>query len=57
MTENQDGAFNLKYTHLFTASSFLEANVGYSFNNFKRYDPFLKDDWLLYGDGKANEAY
>jgi hypothetical protein len=55
MTENQDGAFNLKYTHLFTASSFLEANVGYSFNNFKRYDPFLKDDWLLYGDGKVNE--
>ena len=55
MTENQDGAFSLKYTHLFTASSFLEANVGYSFNNFKRYDPFLKDDWALYGDGKANE--
>jgi len=55
MTENQDGSFNLKYTQLFTASSFLEANVGYSFNNFKRYDPFLKDDWLLYGDGKANE--
>ncbi len=56
MTDAQDGAFNLKYTQLFTSRSFLEANVGYSFSNFKRYDPFLKDDWLLYGDGKANEA-
>jgi len=55
MTEFEDGAFNLKYTQLFTAKSYLEANVGYAFNNFKRYDPFLKDDWLAYGDGKANE--
>jgi hypothetical protein len=56
MTDAQDGAVNLKYTQLFTARSFLEANVGYSFSNFKRYDPFLKDDWLSYGDGAANEA-
>ena len=55
MTEAQDGAFNLKYTQLFSSRSFLEANVGWSFSSFKRYDPFLKDDWLSYGDGKANE--
>jgi hypothetical protein len=56
MTEFEDGAFNLKYTQLFTSSSYLEANVGYAFSQFKRYDPFLKDDWLSYGDGEANEA-
>lgn len=56
MTDAQDGAVNLKYTQLFTARSYLEANVGWSFSNFKRYDPFLKDDWLSYGDGAANEA-
>jgi hypothetical protein len=55
MVDNEDGAFNLKYTHIFTASSFLEANIGYAFNNLSRYDPYLKDRWLEYGDGKANE--
>jgi Carboxypeptidase regulatory-like domain/TonB-dependent Receptor Plug Domain len=55
MVDQEDGAINLKYTHLFTASSFLEANVGYSFSNLSRYDPLLKDRWLEYGDGKANE--
>jgi hypothetical protein len=56
MTDVEDGAVNLKYTQLFTSRSFLEANVGYSFSQLKRYDPFLKDDWLSYGDGAANEA-
>jgi hypothetical protein len=56
MTDAQDGAFNLKYTQLFTARSFLEANVGWSFSSLKRYDPFLKDNWLSYGDGAANES-
>jgi len=56
MTEFEDGAFSLKYTQLFDASSFLEATAGYSFSNFSRFDPFLKDDWLSYGDGAANEA-
>jgi hypothetical protein len=55
MVDNEDGAFNLKYTHLFTSNSFFEANIGYSFNNLNRYDPLLKDRWLEYGDGKANE--
>ena len=56
MTDFEDGAVNLKYTQLFTSRSYLEANVGWSFSQFKRYDPFLKDDWLSYGDGAANEA-
>lgn len=55
MTEAEDGAANLKFTYLFSGSSFLEFNGGYSFSNLDRYDPYLKDRWLEYGDGKANE--
>ncbi len=57
MVEAEDGAFNLKYTHLISANSFLEVSGGYSFSNLRRYDPFLKDRWLEYGDGKANEEF
>lgn len=55
MTENEDGAANLKVTYLFSGNSFLEFNGGYSFNNFRRYDPYLEDRFLEYGDGRANE--
>ena len=55
MVEGEDGAFNLKYTHLFSSNSFLEFNGGYSFSKLERFDPYLKDRWLEYGDGKANE--
>jgi hypothetical protein len=54
MTEQEDGAFNLKYTHILGANSFLEVNGGYSFSNFNQFDPFQKDNWLEYGDGKVN---
>ena len=55
MVETKDGAFNLKYTHLLSPTSFLELNGGYSFSNLTRFDPFQKDNWLEYGDGKANK--
>jgi hypothetical protein len=55
MVENQDGAGNLKLTYIFSGNSFLEFNGGYAFNNLSRFDPLLKDRWLEYGDGKANE--
>lgn len=55
MTENEDAAFNLKYTHILNSTSFLEVSGGYAFNNFSAFDPFLKDRFLEYGDGKANE--
>jgi len=57
MVESDDGAINLKYTHLLGANSFFEVNGGYSFSNLERFDPFLKDRWLEYGDGKANEEF
>ena len=55
LTEFEDGAFNLKYTQIFSSNSFLEVGGGYAFNNLSRFDPFLKDNFLAYGDGKANE--
>ncbi len=57
MVESSDGAIHLKYTHLISASSFLEVGGGYSFANLRRFDPYLKDRWLEYGDGKANEEF
>ncbi len=57
MVNTDDMAFNLKYTYLISATSFLELNGGYSFNKLSRFDPDLKDRWLEYGDGKANEEF
>jgi hypothetical protein len=56
MVETSDGAANLKFTYLFSGTSFLEFNGGYSFSDLSRFDPYLKDRWLEYGDGKANEG-
>ncbi|MBI9072396.1 MAG: TonB-dependent receptor [Melioribacteraceae bacterium] len=50
----ENGALNLKFTHLLNATTFYELNVGYSFNNQEQYDPYLKDDFLNYGDSLAN---
>ncbi len=57
MVETEDGAFNLKGTYLLSPTSFLEVSGGYSFSNLSRFDPFLKDRWLEYGDGMANEEF
>ena len=55
MVETEDGAANLKFTYLFSGNSFIEFNGGYSFSNLDRFDPYLKDRFLEYGDGKSNE--
>jgi hypothetical protein len=57
MVETEDGAGNLKLTYLFAGNSFIEFNGGYSFSNLSRFDPYLQDRWLEYGDGKANEEF
>jgi hypothetical protein len=49
-----DGAINLKLTHLINSSTFWELNAGYSFNNLEAFDPYLKDNWLGYGDSVAS---
>lgn len=52
--ENNNGAFNLKATYIFSANTFAEVNAGYSFSGLKRWDPYLKDNFLSYGDSLAN---
>jgi len=49
-----DGAFSLKATYLFDASTFLELTGGYSFNQRENFDPYLKDNFRAYGDSVAN---
>jgi len=53
---SNDGAFNLKATHMLSPKSYYEINIGYSYNSLKRYDPYLKDNFLSYGDSAANAA-
>ncbi len=52
--DQQDGAFNLKITHLLSPSTFYEISGGYSFNKDHRYDPYLEDDFIGYGDSVSN---
>jgi len=52
--DQSDASANLKFTHLLSQSTFYELNVGFAINTLDRFDPFLKDDWLSYGDSIAN---
>jgi hypothetical protein len=49
-----DGSFSIKGTHILSENTYYEVSAGYSFNKIKQYDPFLKDDFLSYGDSVAN---
>lgn len=53
----QDGAFSFKATHILNPSTYYELTAGYSFNKTHRYDPFLQDNFLSYGDSAANAKY
>ena len=48
--ESSDLAVNLKLTHLFSPTSFLEFNVGYAANDLNRFDPLLEDNFLMLND-------
>jgi len=54
--KQQDGAFSLKGTHILTPEIYYEFSAGYSFNKLNAYDPYLKDNFLAYGDSAANAA-
>lgn len=54
--DQTDGAASLKVTHILTPTTFYELSGGYSFNSLKAYDPYLKDNFLGYGDSVANAA-
>lgn len=54
--DQTDGAASLKITHILSPKTYYELSGGYSFNSLKRYDPYLKDQFLGYGDSVANAA-
>ena len=52
--DRNDGAFSLKITHIINSRTFYELSGGYSFSKTHIYDPYLKDNYLGYGDSVAN---
>ena len=54
--DRADGAISGKLTYIIDPTMFAEFSGGYSFNSFKQYDPYLKDDFFHYGDSAANAA-
>ncbi len=52
--DQTSGVFNLKMTHILNPTTYYEVNVGYAFNTDHRYDPYLKDNFIGYGDSVAN---
>ena len=52
--DQTSGVFNLKMTHILNPTTYYELNVGYAFDTDHRYDPYLKDNFIGYGDSVAN---
>ncbi len=52
--DQTDGSFNLKMTHILNPTTFYEISGGFAFNDDHRYDPFLVDDFIGYGDSVSN---
>lgn len=52
--DTYDGAFNFKATHILNSDTYYELNAGYAVSGLDRYDPYLKEDFLHYGDSVAN---
>lgn len=49
-----DGSLSLKLTHILSPTMFYELTAGYFFDHQTRQDPFLQDNWQIYGDSVAN---
>jgi len=52
--DQTSGVFNLKMTYIFNPKTYCELNGGYAFDTDHRYDPYLKDNFIGYGDSVAN---
>ncbi|MGK9368103.1 TonB-dependent receptor [Melioribacter sp. Ez-97] len=52
--ESNDGALNLKITHVLTPSMYYEVSAGYYFSNYEQYTPGLGSNIWVYGDSVAN---
>jgi outer membrane receptor protein involved in Fe transport len=55
--KSEDMTASAHFTHVLSQSTFYEVNAGFSRSFQKTMDPFLQDDWKLYGDSVANAAY
>jgi hypothetical protein len=53
-TKSTNAFINLKGTYLLAPNSYLEANINYTDDRNKGYDPLFGDNYLLYGDSLAN---
>ncbi len=59
-TEQRDaknGSGSVKFTHVLSDKMFYDITLGYFFQSQKFYDPYLKDDFMAYGDSLANAQY
>ena len=54
ITNNSNGDFGFKVTHILSPNTFYEVNGSYIFNTGKTSDPQLGDNYLGYGDSVAN---
>lgn len=52
--EQENGALNLKVTHVLSGSMFYELSAGYFFSNSETYTPGLGPNYWAYGDSVAN---
>jgi hypothetical protein len=52
--DQTNASFNLKLTHIINPSIYYELTGGYTFNKDHRYDPYLVDNFVGYGDSVAN---
>ena len=55
--KQQNITASLKATHLIDKATFYDISLNYFDNKQKWMDPFLQDNFMLYGDSVANAAY
>ncbi len=54
IVNNNNGDFGIKVTHILSPNTYYEISAGYIFNQGETYDPYLKANYLSYGDSAAN---
>ncbi|MCU7496711.1 MAG: TonB-dependent receptor [Ignavibacteria bacterium] len=52
--DQKNGTFNIKATHVLSPNMFYEVSGGYFLQTSRTYDPYLGDNFWLYGDSVAN---
>ena len=57
LTETEDMTAGARITHVLSPSTFYEVSLNFSQNYQITEDPYLKDQWWLYGDSVANAKY